>query len=744
MKSASSPQDFRDFIQLLPEPLLLVGGDSVIHAANRAAAALLEAAPDQLAGQALDAVVATPGDQLQHYLDTCARSRQFVVGALDLKQNQTTAAKRRVRCEGAALRPWSQDAPALLLLRLNLRASAGDRFRLLNQKIEELAREVLERKRAEALVDGQREVLELIAHDAPLEVVLERLMRSAEAQSSAGMLCSILLLEPDGVHLRYGAAPSLPQEYNDAIDGLEIGPHTGSCGTAAYRAEPVIVTDIAADPLWEGYRELALAHGLRACWSTPVFSTHGMSEASREGGAPVLGTFAMYYRQPLAPGADDLELIQLVTRTAAVAIERQRAEEERIKLLESERQARLAAEQANRMKDEFLATVSHELRTPLNAVLGWAEILRLRQFDESTATHAIDTIVRNARAQAQIIEDLLDVSRIISGKLRLNVRRVDLPSIVEAALDAVRPAADAKGIRLQVVLDPGAGPVAGDPDRLQQIVWNLLSNAIRFTPRGGRVQVRLQRVNSHIEILVSDSGVGINPAFLPHIFERFRQEDSSSTRRYGGLGLGLALVRHLVDLHGGTVHADSAGEGHGATFTVTLPVMVLRDGEAKPAAGDVQDGAPESAAKPLSHMDQVLQGLRLLVVEDEPDARELLQTLLAGSGASVTAVASCKDALEALERSQQDGSRPHIIISDIGMPDEDGYDLIRQVRQRGVRIPAIALTAYSRSEDRMRALGAGFQMHIPKPVEPSELIASVSSLASWSVPEREPPAAQRL
>ncbi len=404
--------------------------------------------------------------------------------------------------------------------------------------------------------------------------------------------------------------------------------------------------------------------------------------------------------------------------------ERKRAEDERAQLLAREQEARAQAEAANRMKDEFLATLSHELRSPLNAMLGWTRLLNTRKFDEATTARAMETIERSARSQAQLVEDLLDVSRIIQGKLRLNVCPVELASVIQSASDTVRPAAEAKEIQLQTILDPAAGPIAGDSDRLQQVVWNLLSNSIKFTPKGGRVHVRLERVNSHVEITITDTGQGISPDFVPYVFDRFRQADSSITRTYSGLGLGLAIVRHLVELHGGTVRADSEGEGKGATFTVKLPLMPIRIevNNPKRVHPTVGDGVPFESAPSLA-------GIRVIVVDDEADSREFIVALLEQCGAQVTAVASAREAIEAVSQVKAD-----VLVSDIGMPEEDGYSLIRKVRtlsaEQGGKIPAVALTAYARAEDRTRAIAEGFQMHIPKPVEPAELATVVASLAA--------------
>ena len=421
-----------------------------------------------------------------------------------------------------------------------------------------------------------------------------------------------------------------------------------------------------------------------------------------------------------------LTIIEDVTERVSREAELQNQIEERSRLLSSEKLARNEAERANRLKDEFLATISHELRNPLNAILGWAHMLRLGKLTEANAERAVETIYRNAKSQAQLVADLLDVSRIISGKLRLDVRPVDLIYIVNAAIDSIRPAADAKSIRLQAMLDPAAGPISGDADRLQQIVWNLLTNAVKFTPKGGRIQVKLQRVDSHVEIVVSDSGVGINKEFLPHVFDRFRQADASTTRIHGGLGLGLSIVHQLVDLHGGSVSVHSEGEGKGATFTITLPFVGVVNNEKE------FESAPPASPSPdeVTTFDGLpsLQGLKVLVVDDEADTRELISEVLQEVGSEVITCRSVEEALVALEQ-----HKPDILISDLGMPDEDGYSLISKIRalpsEQGGHIPAAALTAYARAEDRMRVLRSGFQFHLPKPVDSAELVTVVASLA---------------
>ncbi len=409
------------------------------------------------------------------------------------------------------------------------------------------------------------------------------------------------------------------------------------------------------------------------------------------------------------------EVVRLVAIGRDIS-DQKRAEQERAALLASERAARSEAERAARLKDDFVSTLSHELRTPLNAILGWVGVLKLDQKPETLAK-AIDVIDRNARRQSQMIDDLLDVGRIISGKLRLDVQQVNLASIVEEAVTSARPAADAKGVRLVQVLG-SAGTIQGDPGRLQQVIWNLVSNAIKFTPRGGQVQVMLRKVDSHVDVQVRDTGVGIRPELLPHVFQRFRQGDASSTRRQGGLGLGLAIVKNLVEMHGGSVDATSDGEGAGSVFTVRLP---LASADAK------SDGRSDTLELVPAQFAALLEGVQVLVLDDEVDAREIVQRLLEDSGATVVTTGTAEDALSQLSH----GLVPDVIVSDIGMPDQDGYEFMQRVRRLGgpvSSVPAAALTALARLEDRKRALMAGYQSHLAKPVDPTELVATVASM----------------
>jgi PAS domain S-box-containing protein len=402
---------------------------------------------------------------------------------------------------------------------------------------------------------------------------------------------------------------------------------------------------------------------------------------------------------------------------------RTHAEEERAALLVRERDARKQAEEADRLKDEFLATLSHELRTPLTSILGWALMIRNRDVEEENIDRAIETIERNARSQARLIDDLLDVSRVITGNLRLDVRPISLAPILDLANDALRPTAEAKGVEVQIESNHDCCLVKGDPNRLRQVIWNLLLNAIKFTPRGGSVNVRLAGVGPSARLTVSDTGEGISAEFLPYVFHRFRQAEGSISRRQGGLGLGLAVVRHLVELHGGSVSAESEGPGRGSTFTVELP---LAEERRDPARAEDRRLEVERRQRRTANLPS-LEGLRVLLVEDDDDSRRLLAMMLKRYGAEVTSTSSSPEALNSFGETS-----PHVVISDIGIPEEDGYQLISKLRalpvDRGGLTPAIALTGYATNRDRERALAAGYQLHIAKPVEPADLVAAIVSL----------------
>lgn len=434
----------------------------------------------------------------------------------------------------------------------------------------------------------------------------------------------------------------------------------------------------------------------------------------------------------VSPIKDSSGKVIAASKIARDITERKRAEAELTRLLAREQAARAEAESANRMKDEFLATVSHELRTPLTAIMGWSHMLRKGKLDDATLARAVETIDRNAKAQAQLVEDILDVSRMIMGKLRLNVGPVDVAAVINAAIDSVQLAADSKGIKLEVTLDPSARRTVGDASRLQQVVWNLVSNAIKFTPSGGRVAVRLERADPFVRIRVIDTGCGISPEFLPFVFDRFRQADGTPTRMHGGLGLGLAIAKHLVELHGGSAQADSAGDGQGATFTINLPLaMDQKQPKSHNKAtsslrlADVVERQPET----LPSLDEV----RVLLVDDDPDTLQILSVLLAEQRAKVQAASSVAEALEILQWYE-----PDVLVSDLAMPTEDGYALIDRLRaldeRNGKQTPAVALTSYVRVADRTRALAAGFNLFVPKPVEPNELISAIAHLSETANP----------
>lgn len=494
-------------------------------------------------------------------------------------------------------------------------------------------------------------------------------------------------------------------------------------GNGAIRSEDV--TGDARFGAAPGQWHVPAGHSVRSYLSMPVVARSGESLGTMFFGHPEPGVFTERTER----------IVGGIAAQAAVAIDNarlyeaaQHSAEERKVLLENEREARAEAERTSQMKDEFLATLSHELRTPLSAILGWAQVLRRGSRDPADLQRGLQTIERNARAQAQLIEDLLDMSRITSGKVLLDMQNVAPAPFIDAAIDTVRPAADAKNIRIDKAYAPGVGTIAGDPARLQQVIWNLLSNAIKFTPSGGAVTIELAQHAGQVAITVRDTGAGIRPEFITHVFERFRQADASTTRRHGGLGLGLSIVKHLIEQHGGTVRADSAGEGQGASFTIELPAAAPAMSPGKSArAMMIRTPAPNTGEFTLRD----LGGVNVLVVDDDRDARELIFRILSDCQATVRIAGSAREAVDAMR-----ASPPDLLISDLGMPEVDGFELLAWVRQlgrdHGGEVPAVALTAFARSEDRLRALEAGFSAHISKPVEPSELIAVVASLVGSS------------
>jgi signal transduction histidine kinase len=501
-----------------------------------------------------------------------------------------------------------------------------------------------------------------------------------------------------------------------------------------FRGEGVVRSDdIQADPRCG---KMAPHHGmpeghLPVCsyLAVPVISRSGEVLGGLFFGHPNQGAFTeraekivVAIAAQAAMAMDNAKLIQAL-RDRETELEKLAAEREQF--LESERAARSEAERLSHLKDEFLATLSHELRTPLNAIQGWATLLRERKVSAEDHDRGLEAIERNVRVQAQIVNDLLDMSRIIAGKVHLEVQSLYLHEVIHNSIEGVRQSATAKNIRIHPLLDSRIGLVRGDPNRLQQVLWNLLTNAIKFTPKGGRVQVVLERVNSHVEICIEDSGIGIRSDFLPYVFDRFRQADPSTTRRFGGLGLGLSIVKNLVELHGGSVRVKSPGENQGSTFIVSLPVSHVR----------AEEHEERRRARPGDPVDAIelprLDDIRVLIIDDEPDGRALTARVLEGRGATVVCASNAKEGLEALAREHFD-----ILLSDIGMPDMDGFEVIREVRRldksRSGPLPAVAITAYARPEDRQRSLLAGFHMHLAKPIEARELIASIAGLLHLS------------
>jgi PAS domain S-box-containing protein len=581
--------------------------------------------------------------------------------------------------------------------------------------------DITERKQIEAALQEQTAVIEtaerrsaflaeasaLLASSLDYETTLASVAQLAVPHIADW--CAVHVIEREGLILPLAVAHANPSKVTMAEEAQRRYPidpaETRGVPQVIRTGEPELYTDIPDALLTAAARDETHLATLRELQMRSAMIVPIMAQGRTLGALSFVSADSGRRYQ-----AEDLTLAEDLARRAGLAIDNARLYRE--------------AQEANRIKDEFLATLSHELRTPLTAVLGWARLLSTGQLDAEASARALDTIQRNARAQQQIVEDILDVSRIITGKLRLEVNPVKLIPVIEAALESVRPAADAKAIRLEPRLDSATGLVMGDPARLQQVIWNLLSNAVKFTPQNGRIEVQLREVDSHAQVSISDSGEGIRAEFLPFVFDRFRQADGSTTRVHGGLGLGLAIVRHLVELHGGTVKAESAGEGNGATFIITLPLSVQKPESESASETDLPLATLDSESECLSD----LSGLRVLVVDDEADSLEFLDASLTRCGAEVLTVSSAAEALDALTE-----FRPDVLISDIGMPHEDGYTLMRKIRalgpEHGGAIPAAAVTAYARSEDRMRALLAGFQTHIAKPVEPAELAAVVASLA---------------
>ncbi len=653
----------------LPEPALLVTGDGLVIAASPACREIF--GPEILEGRALAEYVATPSADVAEFLALSARSRQVVVGGLHVTVQGSLVP---YRAEGFLLERATAESPALVLIRLRPRSEATRRFIELSTQIERLQSEILRRHAVED---------ELRASEAFARGVLESSIDCIKVLDLEGRLLSMNRAGQRALQIE-DLTPYLQSSWVDLWDGPDR------------EAAAAAVASAARGGIGKFTGHFHPQTGESRWWDVVV--------------TPI-------------PGADG-RTRRLLAISRDISEQRQ-AQEERAEVLRRERAARAQAEASSRLKDEFLAVLSHELRTPLNAILGWARLLQHGDCPADRFAHAVIAIERNARAQAELIESLLDLSSIVTGKLRLEPEPLDLRELVPGAIEAVRLSADAKGIVIDVRLPASPVIVLGDDDRLRQVLWNLLSNSVKFTPPGGRIELEVAHADEHeVLIRVTDTGEGISAGFLPHVFDRFRQADSTSTRRYGGLGLGLAITRELVEAHGGFVSAESAGEGLGARFTVHLPLPALSGERGHPALAPETSGDQSSTG--------ILRGLRVLVVDDDPDTRELVALALSRFGAAVTSAASVDEALHVLGT----GHPPDVLLADIGLPERDGYALVRELREHGQepRLPAIALTAYASLADRQRAFAAGFDLHIAKPFEAEALAHSILSLVSGGQP----------
>jgi len=644
--------------------------DGIVTSWNRAAERMFGYTADHMIGRSIRTII--PADRQSEEDDVLARIRQGV----RVDHFETL----RQRKDGT-----------LIPISLTISPIRDDAGRIVGAS--KIARDISERQlqneRTAFLAEAGKALAASLDYSSTLKTV------ASLAVPTIADWCAIDILDDGHIH-------RLAVAHADPLKSTFDSPYAPD--TVIRSGRSVFVTDVIDDALVEaaagdGDRLAFLrSMGLRSYVCTPLVA------GGRTFGALTFATAESGRRL----SERDVLFVEDVASRAALAVDNARAYEE--------------ARQASRLKDEFLATLSHELRTPLNAILGYIRMMQSGLITRDKQGKAIDTVARNATSLTHIIEDVLDVSRIISGKLRLDVQSVDVAHVVADAVESVQPAATAKGVRITVVADPRSDPVAGDPERLQQLVWNLLSNAVKFTPRDGQVQVRVQRADSRVNIIVSDTGLGIEPEFLPHIFERFRQADAGTTRKHGGLGLGLAITRHLVELHGGTIEAASDGLGKGTSFRVSLPIMIVHGATAPGAALGFDAGAAAASLVPN------LRGIRILVVDDDGDALALLREILETTGAEVATADSAKSALLYFET-----VRPDVLIADLGMPEMDGFELIsrlRRARNAAVRdVPAAALTAYARSEDRAKALRTGFQMHLAKPIDPGELMAAVAALA---------------
>ena len=699
--------------------MALAGLDGRLIEMNRKFSDILGYDPEQLRGRAVSELT-HPDDQDM----TETAIRRLLAGAIP----SYSLEKRYIRRDGSAV--WSLTTVTMLkdhsgqpqkffgvIEDISARVQTADALRQSEARYRQLADALQEETRVLEILN---ETGRALASTLDLQALVQAVTDAATKLSGAEFGAFFYNTTTDGgdaflLYTLSGAPPEAFARFGQPRATPLFGP--------IFRGErPIRTDDVLQDPR---YGSMAPHHGMPD-GHPPVRSFLAVPVRSRSG--DVIGGLFFGHSRTHVFSERTERLVIGVAAQAGIAIDNarlyeasQKAAKERMLLLDRERAARTAAERLSEVKDEFLATLSHELRTPLNAILGWAQVLRTGPRDPADLLKGLETIERNARIQTQLIEDLLDMSRITSGKLRLDVQQIHPAGFIDAAVETVYPAAQAKSITVARELDPAAGPISGDPNRLQQVVWNLLSNAIKFTPRDGRVHVLLERVDSHVELTIADTGVGIRPDFIPHLFERFRQGDASTTKAYGGLGLGLSIVKNLVELHGGSVEVKSPGEGRGTTVTVKLPLAAVHTATGREPHRHA--GVPSTSDSPAPHE---LYGLTVLVVDDQLDARDLVKRVLEDRGADVFTAATAAQALAFVETRYTD-----VVVTDIGMLHEDGFELLRRMRTLTTRgnVPAIALSAFARPEDRTRALRAGFAAHVSKPVDPAELAATVASVA---------------
>lgn len=677
-----------DFSDVLPDPFVIVDKDGTILFANsRAQSALLK---DDESTVNVKKLFDEPTEAVERFLAMCSRNLQPVPGKFSIRREDGSIDEYLIR--GGRVRTGDVDA---ICLDFHDKSKAGEneRFRVLNETIDRLRLEIKARKNVEAVLEAEKQTLACVISGQPLSVAMTLLADSLEKRAD-GLLVSILLLE-DGTRLRHMAAPSLPEHYTEAIDGLEIGPDVGSCGTAAFTRLTTIAVDVMKDPRWEPYRELAESANLRACWSTPIMSS----------GGDVLGTLAMYYRVPRAPADDELRLIANSAYVAGIVIERYRSQEALAELLEREKQLRERAEFENNAKDEFLAMLGHELRNPLSAIANAAFALDAKDDGDDAVRKLYKIVVNETTLLKRILDDLLDISRLSQGKLKLKREALDLGAFVDELQTAIRSAYPERPVQFDIRGELGV--IDADASRLRQSVQNLLDNAIKYSDKGDDVRFLLDAAEDRILIRVSDTGRGIDPDFLPTVFDPFVQADKSIDRTGSGLGLGLALVKRFTEMHGGEIEVTSEGLGRGSTFTMTLP---------RSQAAEAAD-----RAEPAVLSANVAQGpCKVLVVEDNTNARDGLCQLLKLWGHQVYAAADGKEAL-AIFRSE----RPNVALVDIGLPLIDGYEVATRVRKESGNgdVKLVALTGYGQESDRQRAIDAGFDAHIVKPAHIKDLIA---------------------